>query len=94
MTSSRIATTENNFPDDVNWRDRGCEAHPACLSCPLPQCLEEQPRGKQKLRMQTRASHMAQLKQQGKSTREIAAMFQVSQRTVQRVLLSGGVRHD
>lgn len=89
MTSPRTITPSGILPDDVNWQDNGCDVNPACLSCPLPQCIEEEPRGKQKLRMLHRASHMAQLKHQGKSTREIATLFRVSQRTVQRVLAAG-----
>lgn len=89
MTSPGTTTHSGYQPDDINWKDNGCDLNPACLSCPLPRCIEEEPRGKQKLRMLARASHMAQLKRQGKSTREIAALFNISQRTVQRVLAAG-----
>jgi len=94
MASPQTAAKTDSLPDDSNWKDHGCEFHPACLSCPLSSCIEEQPRGKQKLRMLARAGHMAQLKRQGKTTGEIARLFGVSQRTVQRVLATGGIRHD
>jgi transposase-like protein len=80
--------------DDINWKDSGCELFPACLTCPLPYCIEDKPRGKQKLLMLTRAGQMAELKRGGKSTREIARRFKVSQRTVQRTLAARGTRHD
>lgn len=72
------------LPEEVDWRDEGCEVFPSCLNCPLPRCLEEQPRGKQMLRMRARARRMVEMRQQGKSVAEIACHFGVSQRTVQR----------
>jgi len=74
------------LPDQVEWRDKGCALHPACLECPLPRCIEEEPRGKQKRRLQTRAEHMAEMKHRGIETGEIALAFGVSLRTVQRAL--------
>jgi hypothetical protein len=72
--------------DDINWRDRGCEFFPSCLNCPLPQCVEDEPRGQQRLRMEARKRMMAELRQMGKSVNEIAGLFGVSKRTVQRAL--------
>ena len=98
MTTTQATTDLELLPDDINWKDRGCEFFSACLSCPLPRCIEERPRGKQRLRMLARASQMAQLKRQGRSTAEIAKLFNVSKRTVQRVLsprkATGGVRNE
>ncbi len=75
-----------NFGEEWEYRDEGCEVFPSCLNCPLPRCLEEEPRGRQKLRGMVRASRMAELKKQGKSTEEIALLFGVSPRTVRRAL--------
>jgi DNA-binding CsgD family transcriptional regulator len=77
------------IPDDVNWKDNGCEIYPSCLNCPLDKCMEEEPRGRQRLRMLARSKRMAELREQGKSIPEIARCFQVSQRTVQRALARG-----
>jgi hypothetical protein len=82
------------LPEDMEWPDDGCEFFPSCLNCPLPHCLEEEPRGKQKLRMLTRAEQMAKLREEGKSTTEIAGLFKVSMRTVQRALSSCGQKKD
>jgi hypothetical protein len=76
------------LPDNTEWRDEGCEFFPACLACPLPRCIEEEPRARQRLKMIARSSRMAKLKRDGKSIMEIALLFQVSQRTVQRALAS------
>jgi DNA-binding transcriptional ArsR family regulator len=74
------------IPDDVNWKDTGCEIYSSCLNCPLDKCMEEEPRGRQRLRMLARSKRMAELRDQGKSICEIARGFQVSPRTVQRAL--------
>jgi hypothetical protein len=74
------------IPDDFNWKDNGCEIHPSCLNCPLERCMEEEPRGRQRLRMLARSRHMQELRVQGRSIPEISRIFQVSQRTVQRAL--------
>jgi len=74
------------LPEGVDWRDRGCELFPSCLSCPLPRCIEEESRGKQRLKVLARARRMAELRRDGKSVKEIAELFGVSKRTVQRGL--------
>ena len=74
------------LPEEIDWRDEGCEFFRSCLNCPLPRCLEEQPRGRQRLRMVARRRRMVELKKRGKSVDEIARLFGVSRRTVQRAL--------
>lgn len=72
--------------EDIEWRDGGCELHPRCLECPLERCVEEEPRARQRVRLERRVERMRELRRQGKSTAEIAGMFGVSQRTVQRAV--------
>jgi DNA-binding NarL/FixJ family response regulator len=72
--------------DEYNWKDTGCEFHPSCLSCPLPECIEEKPRGKQKMRKRVRENRIAALRREGKSIAEIALMFNLSRRSVYRAL--------
>ena len=76
------------LPDEIEWRDEGCEFFPSCLNCPLPRCVEDEPRGQQRLRMAARKRRMAELRRRGKSVKEIAELFGVSRRTVQRALKS------
>ena len=78
--------------DDVEWRDEGCEFFPSCLNCPLPRCVEDEPRGQQRLRMAARKRRMAELRRRGKSVKEIAELFGVSRRTVQRALKSQNLK--
>ena len=77
----------------ANWKDGGCDLHPACLQCPLPRCIEEQPRGRQEQRMSFRSAAMAEMLKKGNSVREIAAVYSVSARTVQRALWRNGNRN-
>ena len=74
------------LPEHCIFKDEGCEFSPSCLNCPLPRCIEEQPRERQRLKMLVRAGRMAKLREQGKSPSEIASIFGVSMRTVQRAL--------
>jgi DNA-binding CsgD family transcriptional regulator len=74
------------LPEQIDWRDEGCAVFASCLRCPLPRCLEEEPRGQQRLRLAARNQRMVELRSSGKSVKEIADLFGVSQRTVQRAL--------
>ena len=74
------------LPEDFPYEDNGCELYPSCLSCPFPHCIKEEPWGKERFLKTRRARRMTSLKKEGKSTEEIARIFQVSVRTVQRWL--------
>src|SRR4030065_143548 len=76
------------LPDEIDWRGEGGDVFSSCLNCPLPRCLEEQPRGQQRLRMSARNGRMVELRKRDKSVKEIAGLFGLSQRTVQRALKS------
>ena len=72
--------------EEINWRDEGCEVFGSCLNCPLPRCVEEEPRGQQRLRLAARNRRMVELRRSGKSVKDIAGLFGVSRRTVERAL--------
>jgi DNA-binding NarL/FixJ family response regulator len=72
--------------DECNWKDKGCEFYPSCLNCPLPECIEEEPRGRQKMRKRARENRIATLRREGKSIAEIAGIFSLSRRSVYRAL--------
>lgn len=65
-----------------NWHDRGCEAFPSCLHCPLASCLEDEPRGHQHARAAAFRSLVAELTYQGKSALDIATLVGKNVRTV------------
>jgi AraC-like DNA-binding protein len=74
------------LPEEFPYEDRGCDLFPSCLSCPFPDCLEEEPWGKARFLKHQLAGRAAELKKGGKSVKEIARIFEVSPRTVQRWL--------
>ena len=74
------------LPEEFPYEDRGCELFPSCLNCPFPDCLKEEPWGKERFLKSRRAERMMELKREGKSIKEIARIFKVSPRTVQRWL--------
>jgi DNA-binding transcriptional ArsR family regulator len=74
------------LPEEFPYEDKGCELFPSCLNCPFPDCIKGEPWGKERFLKSTRARRMLELKQEGKSVIEIARIFEVSPRTVQRWL--------
>jgi len=73
-------------PEYYQYRDEGCEYAKSCLECPFPRCLFEEPRGRQRWMKQTRDREIKRLYDGGKKVKELAAIFGVSQRTIQRAL--------
>ena len=74
------------LPEEFPYEDRGCELFPSCLNCPFPHCIREEPWGKEKFLKRRRAERMMKLKEEGRSVGEIARIFELSTRTVQRWL--------
>jgi hypothetical protein len=75
-------------PEYCHYRDEGCEYAKACLDCPFPQCLYDEPRGRQRWMKQTRDKEIKRLFNAGRRVKELAIFFGVSQRTIQRALRS------
>ncbi len=74
-------------PEYCHYRDEGCDLAESCLDCPFPQCIYEQPRGRQHWLKKQRDIEMVRLfNSEGKEVKELALLFGVSQRTVQRAL--------
>ncbi|MDD5339134.1 MAG: hypothetical protein PHG35_06990 [Dehalococcoidales bacterium] len=73
-------------PEYCQYRDEGCEYARSCLECPFPRCLFEEPRGRQRWMKQTRDREIKRLYDGGKKVKELATIFSVSQRTIQRAL--------
>jgi len=74
------------LPEEFPYEDKGCELFYSCLNCPFPDCIKEEPWGKERFLKRRRAERMMELRREGKSVREIARIFEVSPRTVQRWL--------
>ena len=76
-------------PEYCHYHDEGCEYAKACLECPFPQCLYDEPRGRQRWLKKARDKEIKRLFKTGRRVQELAAFFGVSQRTIQRAL--GGI---
>ena len=75
------------LPEYCHYRDDGCEFAGSCLNCPFPECIYAQPGGRQHWLKSLRDQEVLKLgASQGKGARELAEMFGVSQRTIQRIL--------
>ena len=76
-------------PEYVEYRDEGCDFAESCLNCPFSKCIYELPGGRQRWLKRQREKDMARLFiSEGKKVKELALLFGVSQRTVQRALKS------
>ena len=75
-------------PEYCQYKDEGCEFMDSCLNCPLPQCLYDEPRGKQRWLKELRNREIARLYRDGWKISELAVNLGLSRRTIQRALKS------
>jgi AraC-like DNA-binding protein len=73
-------------PEYCHYKDEGCEFLDSCLNCPLPKCLYDEPRGKQRWLKELRNREIERLYQDGWKIKELAVMLGLSRRTIQRAL--------
>jgi len=79
--------TADPLPEHFDYRDEGCDLSPSCLRCPLPRCRhDEQPLGIHTAKRLRDGELLRSRKLDGKSVPELARMFGVSKRTVQRII--------
>ena len=76
------------LPEYTRYRDKGCDVHPNCLTCPLPRCRYEEPGGLRALLNEYRDRQIVSLRRKGASVDELAGQYGISRRTVFRVLRS------
>lgn len=75
------------LPEHCHYRDEGCALAASCFNCPLPACVHDRPGGKQQWLKKQRDAEMARLfYDESKGIKELAAIFGVNERTVQRAL--------
>ena len=88
MDSELVSEIELDLPPEYcRYRDEGCELANSCLDCPFPQCIYDQPGGRQRWLKKQRDREIVRLFiTEGKGVKELALMFGISQRTVQRAL--------
>lgn len=77
----------DTIPELTRYHDDGCDLHPACLTCPLPRCRYDEPEDGHNVLKQVRNEAVAQVFQrEGLSAGELAQRFNLSKRTVHRIL--------
>lgn len=78
-------------PEEVIYRDTGCEVHHACLSCPLPVCkYEEGQRWKAAVEaFGARNEEIRKLAAEGMAKREIGQRYGLSLHTVWKITREG-----
>jgi hypothetical protein len=74
------------LPEYTGYRDEGCEYAKYCLECPFPKCLYDEPHGRQHWLKELRNKEINRLFKIGQDISEIAATFDVSERTVLRAV--------
>ncbi len=87
MTEQR-RTRARHAPEEPEgkFEDRGCVMAPSCLSCHLPICIYEDPRGPRGAQQRNRDAEVARRFREGWGIAAIAARYQLSQRQVFRIL--------
>lgn len=83
---ARRRGSRDPLPENTRYKDDGCSISESCFTCPLPRCRYEEPGGLRSVLNQMRDSEILALKRNGVPVEELADRFQVSRRTVFRVL--------
>ncbi len=77
----------DTLPENVRYRDEGCDLSPSCLNCRLPVCRYDSPSGARRLRTLDRDREIVRLRRGDRLPIDaLADRFHVSRRTVFRIL--------
>ena len=79
----------DTLPENTNYRDDGCDISSSCLRCPLPVCKFDNPGWMRRASRHRRDESVVQaLRDEGLGVAELADRFQLSSRTIHRILQS------
>ena len=76
------------LPEEIQYRDDGCDVHPRCLTCPLPRCRYDEPGGLRAMLNAYRDEQVVAQRRDGAPVDQIAERYGLSRRTVFRILSS------
>lgn len=76
------------LPEEIQYRDDGCDIHSRCLTCPLPRCRYDEPGGLRAMLNVYRDQQVVALRRDGAPVDQIAERYSLSRRTVFRILSS------
>ena len=85
-----VGAAVDRVPELTHYQDEGCRFWRACLSCPFPRCVFEEPGGPRRLLTARRDDEIRRLHAAGEPAVTIAARFKITRRSVYRVI--GGIR--
>ncbi|MCH7999217.1 MAG: helix-turn-helix domain-containing protein [Chloroflexi bacterium] len=77
------------LPEEIRYRDDGCDIHSECLTCPLPRCRYDEPGGLRGMLNAYRDQQIVALRGDGAPVDQIAERYRLSRRTVFRILSTG-----
>jgi len=72
-----------------SYIDTGCSLFPKCLECPLPRCRYDMRVGGQELRKTIRNLKIKQGLDEGRTIKELAEEYGLSERTIRRIVSLG-----
>ena len=79
----------DTLPENVSYRDDGCDVSPSCLRCPLVVCKYDDPGWLRRVgRLSRDLLVMEVRRREGLSVSELAARFGLSARTIHRIIQS------
>ena len=86
-TESILDAELDLLPEYCHYRDEGCEFADSCLNCPFPKCIFEEAGGRRTFLKEQRNNEILSLyDNEKKSVKELATIFNLSVRTIQRTL--------
>jgi hypothetical protein len=77
------------LPEHLEYRDSGCDLAPSCLRCPLVRCRYDEPGGARALLQSSRDEAVQRRREEGAGIDGLAAEFDLSRRSVFRILARG-----
>ena len=80
----------DRVPELTHYRDEGCRFWHACLTCPFPRCVFEEPGGPKRAVNARRNDEIRRLFAEGEPAQAIAVRFGIARRSVYRAI--GGIR--
>ena len=81
------AKTDTTVQETKHYEDKGCQASPSCLTCPLPQCKYDDPSWFHKLKQVKKdLSILNEMQAENLTVDETAKRFSVSTQTILRIL--------
>jgi len=82
-----IEVVPDRLPDYSEYRAQGCDLSPSCLRCPLPKCRHDKQEGGRRVSKRLRDLEIfRQRTASGRSVSELATEFDLSKRTIQRII--------